>query len=247
VSSALTTLTFDFWNTLYSADHGSWDRVKPRRMKALRGLLRAAGARPTGEDMERVYTEGFETYMAAWTGGRHFGAREEAFFFLERFGVESSSVDEEELASAVIEIENAARRGTLPLVSGVAETIPRLAASGYRLGLISDTSLTPGRVLREFMEKDGLLQYFSVLTFSDETGYPKPDPRMFTSTLGALAAEPSEAAHIGDTPRTDILGANNVGMVAIRCAGVVDQTGLPDADFVIWDHRELPAILQGLR
>ena len=244
--STLTALTFDFWNTLYSADHGSWEQVKPRRMKALRRLLAAAGLRPGGEEMERVYVAGFEAYMAAWTGGRHFGAREEALFFLDNFGVERSSVDQEVLDSAIVEIENAARRGRIPLVTGVAETIPRLAAAGYRLGLISDTSLTPGRVLREFMEKDGLLRYFSVPTFSDETGYPKPDPRMFTATLGALAAEPAQAAHIGDTPRTDIQGAKNVGMVAIRCAGVVDQPELPEADFVIWDHRELPAVLRGL-
>jgi putative hydrolase of the HAD superfamily len=247
VSSPLTALTFDFWNTLYSADHGSWGRVKPRRMKALRRILAAAGLHPSTDEMERVHNAGFEAYMAAWTGGRHFGAREQALFFLESFGMKSTSVHEGVLDSAIADIENAGRRGRVPLVSGVAETIPRLAASGYRLGLISDTSLTPGRILREFMDKDNLLQYFSALTFSDETGYPKPDPRMFTSTLTALTAEPPEAAHIGDMPRTDIFGAKNVGMTAIRCASVVDYTDLPEADFVIWDHRELPAILQGLR
>ena len=185
----LTALTFDFWNTLYSADHGSWEQVKPRRVGTLGELLAAAGLHPSDEEMERVYALGFEAYVAAWTGGRHFGAREEAFFFLEHFGADIGSLDEEVLSQAILDIENAARLGSIPLVRGVAETIPRLAASGYRLGLISDTSLTPGRVLREFLDQDGLLEYFSVLTFSDETGYPKPDPRMFISTLTALAAE----------------------------------------------------------
>ena len=243
----LTALTFDFWNTLYSADHGSWEQVKPRRMDALGELLAAAGLHPTDGEMERVYDSGFEAYMAAWTGGRHFGAREEAYFFLEQFGVDDRSVGQEVLSRVILDIENAARVGSIPLVRGVAETIPRLAALGYRLGLISDTSLTPGRVLREFLDKDGLLQHFSALTFSDETGYPKPDPRMFVSTLAALAAETNRAAHIGDTPRTDILGAKNVGMVAIRCASVMDHTESPEADFVIRDHRELPGILEGLQ
>ncbi len=239
----LTALTFDFWNTLYSADHGSWEQVKPRRMAALRELLAAGGRHPTGEEMERVYASGFEVYMAAWTGGRHFGAREEALFFLEQFGLASGSVDAGVFERVITDIEDAARLGSIPLLPGVVETLPHLVADGYRLGLISDTSLTPGRVLREFMEKDGLLQYFSVLTFSDETGYPKPDPRMFVSTLNALSAEPSRAVHVGDTPRTDIQGARGVGMVTIRCAGVMDHTEAPDADFVIRDHRELPAIL----
>ena len=37
-----------------------------------------------------------------------------------------------------------------------------------------------------------------------------------------------------------------VDMTAIRCAGVMDHTELPEADFVIRDHRELPGILEEL-
>ena len=129
----------------------------------------------------------------------------------------------------------------------MAETIPLLAAAGYKLGLISDTSLTPGRVLKEFMQRDGLLEYFSVLTFSDETGYPKPDPRMFYARSMASGADTAEAAHVGDTPRTDIAGAQAVGMMAMRCAAVNDHTEEPpEADFVIRDHREMPGILERL-
>jgi FMN phosphatase YigB (HAD superfamily) len=247
VPRPLTAVTFDFWNTLYSADHSSWTQVRPRRMEALRTMLATVSVRPSDEELERVYVLGFEAYMAAWTSGRHFGAREEAVFFAEHFGFSSTAIDEETMAATVLEIENAARLGRMPLVAGAAEVIPWLAGAGYRLGLISDTSLTPGRVLKEFMESDGLLEHFSALTFSDETGFSKPDPRMFTSTLGALSAEPAQAAHVGDTPRTDIKGARDVGMVAIRCAGATDHTEEPEADYVIRDHRQLPGILERLR
>ena len=91
--------------------------------------------------------------------------------------------------------------GRLPLVAGVAETIPLLGAAGYKLGLISDTSLTPGRVLKEFMQSDGLLEHFSVLTFSDETGYRKPDPRMFLRTLDGLESDARPARPTWATPR----------------------------------------------
>jgi FMN phosphatase YigB (HAD superfamily) len=246
VPRPLTALTFDFWNTLYSADHPSWMDVRPRRMEALRSMLATVSVRPSDAELEGVYALGFEAYMAAWTSGRHFGAREEAVFFLEHFGLSSTAVDEKTLAVTILDIENAARFGKMPLVAGVAETIPWLARAGYRLGLISDTSLTPGRVLKEFMESDGLLQHFSALTFSDETGFSKPDSRMFTSTLGALSAEPAQAAHVGDTPRTDIRGARDVGMLAIRCAGATNHTEEPEADYVIHDHRELPGILARL-
>ena len=239
-------LTFDFWNTLYSADGGNWKEVGPIRMKALRAMLVDAGLDPAEDEIERVYRAGFEEYMASWNDCRHFGAVEEVDFFLHQFGVARESVDPAITARAIRAIEEAARLGVLPLLEGVTETILRLAAAGYKLGIISDTSLTPGRVLKEFLEADGLLQHFSVLTFSDETGYTKPDRRMFLQTLAGLGADPAEAAHIGDTPRTDILGAKSVGMVAIRCAGVMDHAELPEADFVIRDHRELTGILEEL-
>jgi FMN phosphatase YigB (HAD superfamily) len=64
--------------------------------------------------------------------------------------------------------------------------------------------------------------------------------------VSGLGARPAEAAHIGDTPRTDIAGAQAAGMTAIRCAGAVDHLEPPDADFVIKDHREIPGILERL-
>ena len=47
VSSALTTITFDFWNTLYSADHGSWRRVKPLHREAATASEQSWTWRPT--------------------------------------------------------------------------------------------------------------------------------------------------------------------------------------------------------
>jgi putative hydrolase of the HAD superfamily len=246
VSARITAVTFDFWNTLYSADGGAMDKVRPRRMRAMRDLLASSGVRPSADELGRTYRSGFDAYMEAWSGGVHFGAREQVLFFLGHFGVDPSTVDTAAIARTATKIEEASLLAPLQLLAGVHETIPALAAAGYGLGIISDTSLTPGRILKDFLEKDGLLDHFSVLTFSDETGYPKPDRRMFENTLAVLGARPETAAHVGDTPRTDIAGARAVGMVAIRCAGAVDQLEPPEADFVISDHREIPAILRRL-
>ncbi len=85
-----------------------------------------------------------------------------------------------------------------------------------------------------------------MLTWSDETGFPKPDARMFTRTLAALAADPAQAAHVGDTPRTDIAGAKALGMIAIRYTAAADQEEPPEADYIVHDHRELPELLKRL-
>jgi HAD superfamily hydrolase (TIGR01549 family) len=248
VPEKITTLTFDLWNTLYSASNGAGDAARSRRLELLAEILASRGTRTSDDEIRRAYRAGFDAYMAAWTGGSHFGAREDVAFVLDYFAARKARTpaEHEEFERIVLALEDASYLAPPVLVAGVHETIPALALSGHRLGIISDTSLTPGRVLRDFLKNDGLLDCFSTLTFSDETGFPKPDPRMFEVTLTGLGARPAEAAHVGDTPRTDIAGARAAGMIAIRCAGAVDQEGPPEADFVIRDHREIPGILEQL-
>jgi HAD superfamily hydrolase (TIGR01549 family) len=240
LTRTISAITFDFWNTLYSADNGAMDLVRPRRIEVLRVLMERAGVGPSDDDLARAYRSGFDAYMAAWNRGDHFGAREQVLHILSVF---ETAVPEELLARAAAAIEDLSLLAPLQLLPGVRETVPRLAASGYKLGIISDTSLTPGRLLKHFLEADGLLQHFSALTFSDVTGYTKPDARMFESTLAELGAEAGQAAHVGDTPRTDIAGAKAMGMLSIRCAGAVDHEEPPAADFVIRDHGEIPGLL----
>ncbi len=240
-------LTFDFWNTLYAAGNGSMNPVRPHRHEALRRLLATYGVSPGSETLSAAYRSGFDAYMAAWNRGEHFGAREQVLFMLDRFGLAVAAVDADHIADTARSIEDASLAAPLSLLPGVRETIAHLAAEGHALGLISDTSLTPGRILRHFLQKDGLLQHFSVLTFSDVTGYTKPDRRMFEQTLEAMGARPETTAHVGDTPRTDIAGAQALGMVTIRCAAAADHPESPHADLVIYDHREIPPFLRALR
>jgi putative hydrolase of the HAD superfamily len=248
MTKRITTLTFDLWNTLYSDAGIATGIVKPHRLTLLRQILASRGVDPGEDDLLAAYRAGFDVYMQAWTGGRHWGARENVTFILDYFHAREARTDgeREEFERVVLAMEDALRLAPPELLPGVQETIPALAVEGYRLGIISDTSLTPGRVLKDFLKKDGLLDCFSTFTFSDETGFPKPDPRMFEVTLAGLGARPAEAAHVGDTPRTDIAGAKALGMTTIRCAGTADHPEPPEADFIIRDHREIPGVLEQL-
>ena len=222
------------------------DAVRPRRLEALRSLLSSCGVTVTERTLAEAYRLGFDAYLAAWNSGLHFGARDQVMFMLGHFAVDPAGIDEALIAETAGVIEDASLLAPLKLLPGVRETIPALAAAGRALGIISDTSLTPGRIMQEFLARDGLLEFFSVLTFSDITGVTKPDRRMFEMTLAGLGGVAEAAAHVGDTPRTDIAGAQAMGMVAIRCAAQVDHEEPPVADFVIMDHREIPDILRSL-
>jgi FMN phosphatase YigB (HAD superfamily) len=114
-----------------------------------------------------------------------------------------------------------------------------------RLGMICDTGLTPGRVVRRLLHQLGLLTYFDVCVFSDEVGVPKPDPRIFHTALDALAADASHAAHVGDLLRTDVAGARGVGMTSIRIRAVYDDpSGQPEADLLTDSHAQLQQIFE---
>src|SRR4029453_16977834 len=86
------------------------------------------------------------------------------------------------------------------LQPGAAEAVRGLAASGVGLGIISNTGRTPGAILRRVLQASDLLKHFSVVSYSDEVGFRKPDAEIFRRTLTLAGVRPEEAAHIGDNP-----------------------------------------------
>jgi HAD superfamily hydrolase (TIGR01549 family) len=234
-------ITFDFWNTLYGPGESGETGITRRRLTLLQEALAACGAPADLQEIELAHISGFEAYVEAWRSGRQYGAREQVLHVFAALDARPCDGVMERTATL---LENTGAEADLCLLPGAAETLPGLAAAGVKLGLISDTGLTPGRILQGFLERDGLLGFFSKLTFSDETGFPKPDPRMFHTTLRAMGVEPSEALHVGDTPRSDIAGALGVGMQAVRFAAANDMPEPPEPLAVIRDHRELVPLLR---
>jgi putative hydrolase of the HAD superfamily len=46
-------------------------------------------------------------------------------------------------------------------------------------------------------------------------GYEKPDPRTYRAALEPLEIDPERAIHVGDQPKSDVVGALGVGMGAV--------------------------------
>jgi putative hydrolase of the HAD superfamily len=112
---------------------------------------------------------------------------------------------------------------------------------------VCDVGFTPSPVLRRHLERHGLLACFDHWAFSDEVGVYKPDPRIFAHALAGLGAgDPTRCAHVGDRRRTDIAGAQAMGMRAIRLTTVFDdddpEAG-PPGDIVLSRYENLvPAL-----
>lgn len=234
-------VTFDFWNTLYADEGQAYKGLTRRRVDILKRALREADAEPDDQELLEVYRRGFAMYLEAWRNERHFGAREHVRFVFESFGLD---IPTPLLARTSAVMEDVGLNFHLTLQRGAEEAIRRLSDAGIKLGIISDTGITPGRILLRYLRRDGLLHCFSGAAFSDQTGVAKPNARMFRGCLEQLGVEPGEAAHVGDMPRTDVAGAKRLGMTAIRFAGYDDRCEPPAADFVIRDHTALLRILE---
>jgi HAD superfamily hydrolase (TIGR01549 family) len=238
----LRAVTFDFWGTLYQNTIGYKER-----MDLLTEVLERHGQPRSRAALETAYRHVWTVWDRIWREERRSLPIEH--WLHEMLAALDAELPEDVVAGLCrpmqeVYLHNETTRPTP--VPGVTEVVPRLARR-YRLGLISDTGMTPGRVLRELLRRDGLLPHFHALTFSDETGVTKPLPEQFLHTLTELEVEPEEAAHVGDLPETDLAGARGVGMKAVLFLGVNQRLdGTPLADAVFEAYGELEELLEKL-
>ena len=134
----------------------------------------------------------------------------------------------------------------LRLLDGVADALAALSERGIRLGIICDVGFTPSPALLGHLERHGLLGYFDHWSFSDEVGVYKPDPRIFEHALDGLGGpDPGDCVHVGDRRRTDVAGAQALGMRAVRITAAFedDSDHEPPGDVVIASYDDLlPAL-----
>ena len=101
-----------------------------------------------------------------------------------------------------------------PTLQALREENPKL-----KIGLVSNaarSSATYRRMLRAF----DIYDYFDDLTISCEVGFLKPRREIFDRALKSLGVRPSEALHVGDLFRADIVGAVSLGMNASLYTGL---------------------------
>lgn len=112
----------------------------------------------------------------------------------------------------------------------------------YILGLL--TNGAPD-LQRRKLTGAGLTDYFDEVIISGEVGFGKPDPRIFELMLNRLGSAAGSSAMIGNSLKSDIAPAIEIGMVAIwvnRDHRTVEGTITPK--LVISDLSELTKVLE---
>jgi putative hydrolase of the HAD superfamily len=85
----------------------------------------------------------------------------------------------------------------------------------YKLAVVTNTSTSKEENIRLALRKVGLEDYFDAVVTSVDIGHEKPDREIFCEALARLRVKPTEAVMIGNRIKTDILGANRLGMVSV--------------------------------
>ncbi|MGN6276703.1 MAG: HAD family hydrolase [Solirubrobacterales bacterium] len=236
VSRDVKVVTFDFWNTIA--------RVPPGTMSEARRRAVAAACEECAVEVEAgLLARSLEQvglhWEEAWAAGRHLHPRAGAEMLARALGVEEAAG--ELVAEAFLE---AGRGVELELAPDIRPALEALAERGMRLGIVCDVGFTRGALLRDLLDREGLLARFDGWAFSDEVGHYKPSPRIFEAALGALGAGPEAAMHVGDLRRTDVAGAAALGMRTARYRGMHDDGAAGvEADVVLDSHAELLDVL----
>lgn len=228
-------VTLDCWNTLL---------IPVESERARRGWAKAVGrVLETGlDEAQAVWDLAWERHVREWKARRSFTNREIAAWIAERTGHGHQMINQlaDSLNQATLEMG-------VRIVPGARSTLEELARRGIRLALVSDTGVTSSDTIRLLLDEHGVLPLLAHLAFSDEVGVPKPDSRIFHAALSRTGVRPSEAAHVGDLRRHDVVGARQAGMLPVRFRGVLDDPDGPEADILIDRLEELLVYFPGSR
>ncbi len=95
---------------------------------------------------------------------------------------------------------------------GLHEVLSELRQRGYRLHVLSNNS----SILALQLELIGTTGYFDTVSWSEEMGVEKPDPRIFALALERIGASATEVVYVGDSFEADVLGAEGAGIIPIH-------------------------------
>ncbi len=231
----LSALTFDYWDTIYEG--AAEPERKVRRQAALRRMLERIGRPVTEEEFVSLYAASGREAERWWREEhRGYTAAERIRWMLARLQVDRPE-DCEHVAAACRAVDEVLVELPPLLIAGARSAL-QLVAGRVPLAIISDTGFASGSAQDRLLERDGLLTLFGARIYSVDLGHAKPRREPFTAALEALGVSAPEVIHIGDNERTDVRGALEAGMRAVR-VDFNGSRGPSAAEFVARSFAEL--------
>ncbi len=89
------------------------------------------------------------------------------------------------------------------------ETIVELSKRGYLLGIIANT--VTETEIPDWMEEDGVTEYFKTVVLSSKVGIRKPGAEIYLEAARRIGVTPEKCVYVGDNPSRDVIGARLAG------------------------------------
>jgi putative hydrolase of the HAD superfamily len=240
----LKAVLFDLWGTLIAEDPAAGEARRLLRVQLARNTLAELGFEYAEADIEAAFLAAGVEHELVHRSERDFTARGRTVAYVRQIDERiAEGVDERGWARLDEAILTPMLTHRPVAMKGARDTLEAVRGHGLSVGLISNTGITPGFVLRRILDDMGLWQLLDHAAFSDEAEMAKPAVALFENTLGEMDVAASAAAFVGDQPRLDVAGARRAGMWSLQI-GEVDaiQGVVPHAQI-----GELSELLPALR
>ena len=144
---------------------------------------------------------------------------------------------DKDLAAHLNAVYRKHRYEDIELYPDVIPTFDALAPH-FKLGLLSNGNTYP--------ENCGLDGRFAFVIFSQDVQVEKPDPKIFQITAERAGCDLTEMLHVGDSLKSDVAGAKNVGApsVWLNREGLLNDTNIRP-DYEIASLTEILEIIAG--
>ena len=210
-------VTFDLYDTLIELDPPRWVRLA--NACAAVGMTR--DGQPVDVDLLRttdLIAEDFYTrentiqpIRDRTTEERNHFRREYLARWLDAAGIPHDPATIRALRKAyVAEFDTDEVGGRYGVFDDVLPALTRLRDAGLTTAIISNADAD----VTELCTRLAFAGAVDLIVTSALVGWEKPDPRTFQAALRPLGIDPAGALHIGDQPRSDVVGALEVGMRA---------------------------------
>ncbi len=216
----ITAVTFDLWQTLLIDNRELGLTRSEARLDGVRRVLADCGEDFSPERISEAYWGCYRQCVAIREQLLDVSFDEQIAIFVENISPGlGRRVRPDTLAEITRVYADAFLDYPPPAHADAVDTLRSVRDMGLRIGLISNTGMTPGTTFRAYLSNTGMLDYFDTLTFSDEVKLSKPAAEIFLMTLRSLNAAPNRTVHVGDSVDNDVAGAKKCGLKTVWITG----------------------------
>jgi len=201
-------LTISAWQCLVDESREFSSTVQSLRTKAVQDAVLACGIQADAESAKRAYDVAATWYEDAYLAAEPITNNDRCRAIFECLDAPYTN---ESISALRARLEASHNSSGIVLKNGALRFLEALHQR-YRIVVLSDTWMTPGRYIKQLLTQSGAGRYVSAYYFSDETGAYKVNGSAFSYVFARLDADPHRSVHVGDLWKSDVEAASDAGV-----------------------------------